>query len=435
MSDFFNSFQIDQLLKTIPGGIAKIAYDDILTIVYATDEFYCLIQNATDPVKANKSMALLRMVYSADIIYVTQQIAAQKNRTDKMFSLNFRTLKPDGGFKWVMITGNLTSEVYQSGDKVVPVYSCIAMDISDHMLKYKQLEQTYNNQRTISELSRELVFEYDIASDTLEFTELFREIFGKESKMSNLRSRLEKTKLIHPDELVAVNKIFTSMMAGKKQVRFELRLIGKDGMPCWYICYASIIFDENRNPSKICGKLSVMNMKKEKETAIKPQLDSLTKLCTKEATENLIMYAIGKQEAQSLSAMLLIEVRNNGAGNERMMAALGGDNVLVTIAGMLKARFRTTDIIGRIGMNEFLVYIKDLTSERIVLDYAEQLCKEVENIYGFQYTRNRISIDIGIAFQKGKHQEFQALLANAHTALTLAKKEVISSFEIFQDGI
>jgi diguanylate cyclase (GGDEF)-like protein len=118
-----------------------------------------------------------------------------------------------------------------------------------------------------------------------------------------------------------------------------------------------------------------------------------------------------------------------------MMAALGGDNVLVTIAGMLKARFRTTDIIGRIGMNEFLVYIKDLTSERIVLDYAEQLCKEVENIYGFQYTRNRISIDIGIAFQKGKHQEFQALLANAHTALTLAKKEVISSFEIFQDGI
>jgi diguanylate cyclase (GGDEF)-like protein len=426
------AIQLEKLLMTTPGGIAKIAFDDVLTILYATDTFYSLIKNVTDKVISKAPLALLRIVFSADIIYVTQQLAAQKHRKDNKISLNFRTLQHDGSFRWVMITGNRTTEVYQSGAKNVPVYSCIAMDVTDHMIKYKKLEQTNVYQRTITELAKELYFEYEIAKDTLTFTELFREVFGKDSVITNFRNRLEKTTLIHEEELPAVIGIYNSMMSGKKQVRFEVRLISKGGIPSWYICYASIIFDENRNPYMVVGKLATMNPVTQIEKDGKPEVDALTKVCTKASAEALISEEITKQDQEALSALMVIDVRNYKIMNN-IIKTIDGENILTTIGGLLKTLFRSTDIIGRLGDGEFIVYIKGIQSDKNAYNKAEQICKAVDDLYSYRYNSNGISISIGIAFQKGSQKNYTELLSDANTALAAAKKVSASSFEVYYE--
>lgn len=428
---------LEQLLQTAPGGFAKLAFDDLLTIIYATDTFYSLIKNVADKSVANAPLALLRIVYSADIIYVTQQLAAQKNRKDNLICLNFRTLQQDGSFKWVMVTGRKTGETHPSGAKTVPVYSCAAMDITDLMLKYKKLEQTNDYHRIITELSKDFYFEYEIATDTLSFSEIFREAFGRDSSIPGFRKKLEKTKLIHADELPAVIKIFNSMMSGRKQVRFELRLIPKDGIPVWYTCYASIIFDENKNPYKVVGKLSTSNpTRREAENsapAYVPVLDSLTNVCTKESAEQLITEALTKQGQEGLSALLLVELRNYKNINE-IRRITGGENILATVGRLLKARLRTTDVIGRLGLSEFVLYVKDLTSDQYIFELAEQLCKDIEKVHPYEHNKNGLTISIGIALHKGE-QDYQKLLANANTALVMAKKISVSSFEVFSGSI
>jgi diguanylate cyclase (GGDEF)-like protein len=430
-----NMLQVEQLLQSAPGGIAKLAFDDMLTILYATDTFYSLIKNVTDKATTKEPLALLRMVYSADIIYVTQQLAAQKHRKDNMISLNFRTLQQDGSFKWVMVTGYRTEEVYQAGTKSVPVYSSVAMDVTDLMTKYKKLEQTTNYQRVITELSKDLYFEYEIATDTLSFSELFREVFGRDAVIPNFRKKLEKTKIIHQEEQPAVVGIFNSMMSGRKQARFELRLIPKEGNPCWYICYASIIFGENRNPYKVVGKLSTMNplIREQEITSYKPILDSLTNVCTKESFEILVTEAVAKQEENSLSAFLLIDIRNYKNINE-IRRSLSAENILTTIGNLIKKQFRTSDIIGRIGLSEFVVFVRDINSDKIAFDKAEKLCKAIDALYSYEHTKNGITVSIGITLQRGE-QEYQTLLANANTALVMAKKVATSSFEIFNGTI
>lgn len=428
-----DAIQLEQLLKTTPGGIAKLAFDDVITILYATDTFYSLIKNVTDKVITKAPLALLRIVYSADIIYVTQQLAAQKHRKDNLLSLNFRTLLQDGSFRWVMITGSRTNETYQSGAKNVPVYSCIAVDVTDHMLKYKKLEQTNEYQRTISELSKELYFEYEIAKDTLTFTELFREVFAKDSVMPDFRNRLEHTKLIHPEELPAIINIYNSMMNGKKQVRFELRLIPKNGIPSWYICYASIIYDDNKNAYKVIGKLSTINpLRKEEGAAPKPEMDSLTEVYTKASAESLIEEDITKQDTGSLSALLLIDVRNYKVIND-IMNSINGENILTTIGKLLKTHFRSTDIIGRVGISEFVVYLKGIQADKNAYNKAEQLCKAVDDLYSYRYSKNGMSVSIGIVFIKDGQKKYSELLINANTALVMAKKVSASSFEIFYE--
>ena len=428
--DEINKLQMEELLQSAPGGFVKLAMDDMMTVLFASDTFFSMVKNVTD--KAAKGhQQLLKMVYSADVIYVTQQLAVQKSRKDNFISFHFRSLQQDGSFKWIMINGSRMEEVHSSGAKTVPVYSCMAMDVTDAMVQFKKLEQSVEYSRAITELSKDLFFEYEIASDTLSFSEIFREVFGKDSVVTGFRKRLEKTKIIHPEELPAVVGIFNSMMSGRKQVRFELRMLPRDGKPCWYICYASIIFGENRNPYKVVGKLSLINSVENApvETHYQPTMDNLTNVCTKESAEVMIKDLLQKQKADSLSAAMLIDIRNYKNINE-VRKAINGENILTSIGQVLKREFRTTDVIGRIGLSEFVVFIKDISTENMVYAIADKLCKELEALYSYEHTKNGITVSIGITLQRGE-QDFQAVLANANAALVMAKKVPVSSFEIF----
>lgn len=430
-----NEQQVDLLTQSVPGGIVKLAFDDMLSILNATDTFYTLIKKTTDKITIKTPISLLRMVFSADIIYLTQQIAKQKLRKDNMINLNFRTLQQDGSFKWVMITGNKIEETFQAGTKTVPVYACIAMDITDHMLGYKKLEQTNDYHRVISDLSKDLFFEYEIATDTLSFSELFREVFGKDSTLVGFRKRLEKTKLIHSEELPAVVSIYNSMMSGRKQARFELRLIAKDGVPSWYTCYASIIFDENRNPYKVVGKLSTMSIvtKEAEKQMHEVQQDSTTNVCTKDSAELLITEAALKQEEGVLSALLVVDIRNYKAINE-IKRSIYGENVLTIIGEILKRNLRTSDIVGRLGLSEFVIYVRGLQQEKTAYELADRICNEIGGLHSYEHTKSGVFASIGITLHRGS-RDYATLIANANTALVMAKKVPTSSFEIFSGAI
>jgi diguanylate cyclase (GGDEF)-like protein len=107
---------------------------------------------------------------------------------------------------------------------------------------------------------------------------------------------------------------------------------------------------------------------------------------------------------------------------------------MATIGGVIKIHFRTSDIIGRIGLSEFVVYVKDIQSDKAIYTIADQLCKEIEALHSYEHTKNGLAASIGIALHKGE-QEYQTLMANANTALVMAKKIPTSSFEVFSGTI
>ncbi len=430
------SIDMGNLAKTVPGGIARLALDDNITIVQASESFYSLIKNVTDKAASGLPKSLVSVVYSLDVIYVTHQLAEQRDKKDNaLISLNFRVLQNDGRFRWIMVSGVRTEEEYQSKNKTYPVYVCMAIDATEHMQRYKKFETDIEYQRTLLELSRELYFEYDIASDTLVFTELFREVFGRDSVIKDFGKKLEKSKYIHPDELPAVIQIYKSMMGGRKQVRFEVRLIPRGSRPVPYLCYASIIFDENKNPYKLIGKLVMSNpLKKETEPpAYVPELDSVTKLAVKNSAEKMIQEALSKQGQDSLSALMLLEVRNYKTAN-LLKKILNGEDIITSIASLLQSGFRSSDVIGRYGAGEFIVFMKDIYSDRNAYEMAEQICREVQKTYSFKYNRSGITVSIGIAFARGARNEYPFLLSNAKAALIMAKKEAASSFDVFVEG-
>jgi len=428
MSENINT-SMDMMTSGLPGGQLRIALDDELTVLYASDSFYELIEmNESKQAKPVKS--IFKTVYSADIIFYTQQIAAHKQKNSDNFMLFYRVLQKNGSLKWIMINGKKTDEVYQKQSKTYPVFSCVALDMSDHMAAFRRIEQELDYHRTIMELSRELFFEYLIAADTLTFTELFREVLGKESQIKDFSKRLEKTKVIHPEDLPGVLKVYKSIMGGKKQAILELRLKTKDGDIAWYICYASIIYDENKNPFKVVGKLTQVHTKQENRKEIpQEELDALTRVYTKESAETMITNSLRNQDPGDVSALFICEVRNYKGINE-VVKIVEGENVLVAVSRILQGMFRTNDVIGRVGHGDFVIFINNIRSDRILYEKAETICREVDKLFSFDYNKNSVSISIGIALVKGP-ADYAEILANARSALVMAKKESKSSFEIF----
>lgn len=57
-----------------------------------------------------------------------------------------------------------------------------------------------------------------------------------------------------------------------------------------------------------------------------------------------------------------------------------GDRVLELVAGRLRGIFRSTDLIGRIGGDEFMIFMRSIGEEEMGLERAKRLCQAVHEI-------------------------------------------------------
>lgn len=97
---------------------------------------------------------------------------------------------------------------------------------------------------------------------------------------------------------------------------------------------------------------------------------------------------------------------------------LAGDQMLKNIGKCLTCSFRSSDIIGRVGGDEFVVYMKDVPSVDFVLRKCRQLRRLIRTMGG----STPLSISIGIAFVKSE-TAYEDVFRMADEALYQAKKD------------
>ncbi len=104
---------------------------------------------------------------------------------------------------------------------------------------------------------------------------------------------------------------------------------------------------------------------------------------------------------------------NDNLGHQR------GDEVLVSVAEVLQEGVRSTDLLVRMGGDEFLVVLDDtnLKSAQIL---AERLCRAVGNLNVWANSTTKLGISIGIA-QLEKNEDLSQWLERADDILYHAK--------------
>ena len=107
-----------------------------------------------------------------------------------------------------------------------------------------------------------------------------------------------------------------------------------------------------------------------------------------------------------------------------------GDKVLAQLGKLFKNHFRQTDIVGRIGGDEFIILIQDenIAESRIrsLLEKVNEL--KIEELQGFT-----LSISIGIAFAPNHGTTFIELYRHADHALYQTKRSGKNNYKIYEN--
>lgn len=195
-----------------------------------------------------------------------------------------------------------------------------------------------------------------------------------------------------------------------------------------------IVQDDITGDIKIRCYLKNIHEKKQKEKALiyKSEHDTLTKLYNKEMTEILIKkYLVSEQGIMEKHAFFMIDIDyfkdiNDSFGHDF------GDKLLAEIARKIKDVFRENDIIGRIGGDEFVVLMKNISIGKVAMSKAQQLCNAIKATYSRNNVKQELSASVGIALYPEHGKVYESLYHRSDTALYIGKKNGRNQFTLYE---
>lgn len=153
----------------------------------------------------------------------------------------------------------------------------------------------------------------------------------------------------------------------------------------------------------------------------KAETDLLTELLNKISTENKIREYLEGEGRDKTSMMCVLDIDNFKKINDTMGHAFG-DEVLATLGKRIKTEFRVTDIIGRTGGDEFIIFLKDLKDDAVIEREAGRVEAFFKDFTVGTYTKYSPTASVGAAIFPRDGSDYESMYKAADTALYKAKK-------------
>lgn len=173
------------------------------------------------------------------------------------------------------------------------------------------------------------------------------------------------------------------------------------------------------------------SLKKQKQLEVKADTDLLTGLNNKLATERKIKEFIA-QNPDAQSMMFILDIDNFKKINDTMGHAFG-DEVLRSLGRQIGALFRATDIVGRAGGDEFIIFLKNIVQADDIRKEAKKVEDFFKDFKAGEYTKYSATASIGVAIFPHEGEDFEALYKAADKALYKAKKRGKNQLAFYQD--
>lgn len=177
------------------------------------------------------------------------------------------------------------------------------------------------------------------------------------------------------------------------------------------------------------------NLKTAEGIQERAERDVLTGLYNREATRRRVNLLLSNPSAKpdTISALLMIDLDNFKMVNDTY-GHLFGDEFLTRTAAKIRNRFRSNDIIGRIGGDEFIVYIDSIPNVELVEKRCTQLLEVLQETFSEEDANVHVSASIGVALVPEHGNTLTELYNKADQALYRAKKAGKNRFCIYSDN-
>lgn len=260
----------------------------------------------------------------------------------------------------------------------------------------------------------------------------FYDLIGYNSKEFEQRFENDLSNIIYEQDLYYVLYAITDQSNGN-EISLEFRIKNKKGELVWVLLKAHN-FGSDKD-SYLCVMLDISQNKNVRlDLELKAQLDPLTKIYNKCEAKILIQnYIIGKGVGNK-HAFMIVDIDNFKEINDNL-GHLFGDTIIIEAANVLKKTVAKTDIIGRIGGDEFIVFIKDISLVDDVLIQAKQICNGFKDIYIGENEYSNISCSIGISIYPTDGTFYNELFEKADLALYNVKNNCKNNCFLYNESL
>jgi len=308
----------------------------------------------------------------------------------------------------------------------------VLTDVTAYKQEQNRVEAAYARNQVIIRQTEGIIFEWDLQADTIICSDKMKERFGYELTTEGFSRHWRMGSHFHPDDFPLLQQKFSNLLNRSHTANADARIVTREGRYLWSRIRATSVFDENGKATHIIGIIHDINELKSDALALKKQAqrDSLTKLFNKASTQQAVSEYLDQMGTDSLAAMLVLDLDNFKTVNDTH-GHLYGDAVLTQIGNTLLSLFRAQDVIGRIGGDEFLIFLKNVPSWEMVQERCQLLLNTFRSQLQSLMPGLPVSVSIGCAMAPTHGLGYGDLFRHADEALYSAKRKGKNQYALY----
>lgn len=416
--------------QSVRCGLSRHICDNSLTLIWANDYFYQLFGYDKTEYEETFGESMIPMIYEQDLPLVVNSITNLVE--DHEIDITFRIKHKTDSFRWVNL---IAASLDQDNNEDFPMANFVLNDVTK--LKFAEMKAKLEAQKyeIIADISEEIPFEYEIETDTITYAKKYETIFGRKSIYRHPEKKFIRAGYISEDTIDNFSGIFNAARNGEAVHSTEYMLQTRKGDYEWHYSTFSLIKNENGEPMRAVGILrNINNLKKEQESLLKrAQTDSMTGLLNKATTEAYVREHLKEIQSGANDIVMLIDIDDFKSVNDTY-GHLTGDEVIISIAHTLM-RFTFNDgFVGRIGGDEFLVYLPNILDTTLACEKAEKYANELRTKYPGGNGKPKVTLSIGIA-ATDVPIPYSDLMEHADAAVYQAKLNGKNGYVLYEDTL
>ena len=403
-------------------------FDAHLTILRCGSSLPYLLGYSREELRACFHDQLMELILPEDRRDVERQLREQL-KGGTLAELEVRVRTGQGETLWILAKTRITAQADGSD-----LLYCCMVDNSRAKRGQEVLRQALARNQIMAEQSNDILFEWEPESGRLSFSHKWEERFGYPPAASCPKDEIPMAAYIHPDDLRSLRAL-SGDLEGKAYLETEARIVTAQGRYRWNRLRLSFLRSEDGSLGTVVGVLMDIDQEKRDATALrkKAEEDPLTGLLNKNFTHARIAAALESQPEGTLSALLILDMDNFKQVNDRCGHPYG-DTVLTWAAERLRHFFRSGDIIGRIGGDEFMIFLKNVPDTALVEKRCQALLRAMSSLLDGRDGAVRLSCSLGVALAPEHGRAFQELFQRADNALYQAKALGKNGYVIYSEA-
>lgn len=271
----------------------------------------------------------------------------------------------------------------------------------------------------MQELSEDILYKVDVETMTLYHMIESEQASLIGNEIPDYVDTFVRKKIVHPDDADRYVEHITAWYEDKvEDITLRFAINTKEYQ--WYTVKGKKIFDDKGNVVEVFGKL--VNVHEKMELEYCASHDIMTNVLNKASFEKKISNILENATKEDNHALFFVDLDDFKYVNDKYGHAFG-DVLLAEIGERFRLNIRDGDIIGRVGGDEFVIFIKNISSDEALIARAEKILLDINKEISSKKLKHKIKASLGIAKYPFHGKNYAELYNNADIALYNSKSK------------